>query len=521
MIQITRKSSAFADKGKDNLSMPMKPPDLTFDLQNSEPLDETTPDARDLLEKLQGNILKGHGRDFGAYIFFRFRDDPAGIRKHLGELSRYVTSAYRQYRDAETYRKWKIPGDLFGMLVLSAAGYRYLGLQPETFGERHQDGILSNFAEGLKAHAVEDFADPPVDAWEEPYREEIHAMLLLADDDRDHLLRETGRAVEELRGHNEVLGVELGQALRDDKDRGVEHFGFVDGRSQPLYLKTDFKYDDAGKNRIGDGESDIHIWDPFEPLHRVLVADPIMRNTVNCFGSYLVFRKLEQNVQGFRKREQDLANRLALIGEERARAGAMAIGRFRDGTPLAVSGHNGHQPEEENNFAYNHLPNGGDDTQGHRCPLQAHIRKVNPRGDRAMDFKTGAAQIERQHRVARRGISYGERVPHPGGPENLDELPSSGVGLLFMCFQANIPIQFAFLQKDWCNNPHLETERISKETGIDPVIGQANVSTAVPLWSRQYQQEPSDRFEYSGFVRMKGGEFFFAPSILFFQMLKA
>lgn len=345
-------------------------------------------------------------------------------------------------------------------------------------------------------------------------------MLLLADDDRDHLLRETGRAIEKLRSHHKVLGVELGRALRDDKDRGVEHFGFVDGRSQPLYLKSDFKYDRKG-NRIGDREAGIDFWDPFESLERVLVADPILRNSPNCFGSYLVFRKLEQDVRSFRKREEELADRLGLIGEARARAGAMAIGRFRDGTPLAVSGHNGHQPEQENNFAYNHLPNGRDDTQGHCCPLQAHIRKVNPRGDRAMDLKTGAAPIERQHRVARRGISYGERVPHPGRPETLDELPSSGVGLLFMCFQANIPIQFAFLQKDWCNNPHLETERVSKETGIDPVIGQASVSTAVPLWSRQYQQEPSDRFEFSGFVRMKGGEFFFAPSIPFFQMLKA
>ena len=504
--------------------MPDNPPDLTVDTHNTDPLDETTLSARDLLEKLQGNILKGHGRDFAAHIFFRFQDDPASIRKHLGDLAKYITSAYQQYEEADKYRRLKVPGGLFGMLALTGAGYRYLGYSPESFGERTEEGIRSNFAEGLKAHAVEDFNDPPVTGWDQTFREEIHALLLLAHHQEDQLMRDTESALQELQKHHQVLGVELGRAKRNAQGQGVEHFGFVDGRSQPLYLKTDFQYDEAG-NRTSDRDgSAINIWDPFEPLHRVLVADPIMRNGINCLGSHLVFRKLEQNVRSFREQEKALAAELGLTGPEAERAGAMAIGRFRDGTPVAVS------PDpvgkSDNNFAFDHLPGGGNDVQGLRCPLQAHIRKANPRGDIAPDPVTGAAQIERQRRIVRRGISYGNRIPDPDGTEDPTRLPSSGVGLLFMCFQAYIPKQFAFLQKAWCNNPNLSGNLVHQPTGIDQVIGEAPASPAaapavVPLWPRVYAQPPIDRFTFQGFVRMKGGEFFFAPSIPFFQMLKA
>src|SRR4051794_5453560 len=119
--------------------MPLDTPNLRF-LRNKEPLNETTTAAKNMLEKLQGNILKGHGRDFGVYILFRFRDDPAVVKKDLAELSKYVTSAYKQYQEAEAYRKFKRPGSLFGMIVLSADGYRYLGYDPATtFHERRPD----------------------------------------------------------------------------------------------------------------------------------------------------------------------------------------------------------------------------------------------------------------------------------------------------------------------------------------------------------------------------------------------
>jgi deferrochelatase/peroxidase EfeB len=150
-----------------------------------------------------------------------------------------------------------------------------------------------------------------------------------------------------------------------------------------------------------------------------------------------------------------------------------------------------------NNFNFDNDKNGG------KCPIQGHIRKVNPRGKSRND------QLEeRKHRIARRGILYGKRK------FDLSDHPEKGVGLLFMCFQADIAKQFEHLQK------------MANATtgGLDPIIGQtANKKT--PL----QQQWPSDwagegrktkAFNFQGFVTLQGGEYFFAPSISFLRRLK-
>jgi hypothetical protein len=58
-------------------------------------------------------------------------------------------------------------------------------------------------------------------------------------------------------------------------------------------------------------------------------------------------------------------------------------------------------------------------------------------------------------------------------------------------------------------------------TGIDSVIGQQRMidkplSQKCPL---TWGQPGSVRFDFSGFVTLKGGEFFFAPSIPFLKGL--
>jgi deferrochelatase/peroxidase EfeB len=177
---------------------------------------------------------------------------------------------------------------------------------------------------------------------------------------------------------------------------------YVDGRSQPLFLADDFRISGGVRAAERDG-SPIGQWDPFEPLERVLRPDPFAP-VADCLGSLVVFRKLEQNVRAFAAREQELADRLRLAGEERDRAGALIVGRFRDGTPVVVSPTGGWHPVHDNNFTYNQDP------LGRRCPMHAHIRKVNPRGDvlRPKDVAT-----DRLRRITRRGITYGQRGPRP------------------------------------------------------------------------------------------------------------
>ena len=487
-----------------------EPGTKALDLDSRTPLSDIAP----FLEKLQGNILKGHGREFGVYIFFSFGDDMGAVRRQLAELAgRYVTSARRQHQEAADFGAFKVPGGLFGNLLLTASGYRRLGLDPDALFPEAPETIAntqSSFAAGMRATAVDDFADPPVDSWDPGYRKDIDAMLLLADDDEGYLLREARRAMTEIGVHNAVRVAERGNALRNEDGEGIEHFGYVDGRSQPLYLKSDFVFDAAG-NRVGEaGGGEIDRWDPFEPLKRVLVPDPGASGEPGCFGSFLVFRKLEQDVLHFKMREEELADALDFAGEERERAGAIVVGRFEDGTPVTLSKTDGFRPAKENDFNYSQ------DADGARCPFHAHIRKTNPRGDIPREIEGTTDEEERSRRITRRGMPFGKRNKHPNESQAISELPSGGVGLLFMCFQASIRAQFAFMQRAWCNNAGF----VRPGTGIDPVVGQpSSPPAAEPSWSPEYGKPPHTPFRFENFVKMKGGEFFFAPSIPFLQKL--
>jgi Dyp-type peroxidase family len=463
-----------------------------------------------MLRNLQGNILKGHGRDHSVHVFLEFQGSVAQVRTQFGAIaSRLVTSALQQRDEADQFKAFGIPGGLFGNILLTAKGYGKLGLdaatiaaafpeQPGSFGER------SNFKEGMQAHGDE-LNDPAPATWEPGYRAgTIDAMILLADDDEGFLLRQARQILNEVSDIARILTVERGNALRNEEGEGIEHFGYADGRSQPIYYATDLADEGA-----------IDKWDPSEPLKSVLVPDQTV-SVPDSFGSYMVFRKLEQDVRHFKLRERDLADALGLVGTDRERAGAMAVGRFEDGTPLALSQADGFIPVKENNFTY------AVDPDGLKCPFHAHIRKANPRGDIVRKLGAPDESVERIRRITRRGITYGTRGKHPHDEQTLDDLPTNGVGLLFMCFQASIANQFAFIQRSWVDNEGF----LLPDTGVDPVIGQAprtsgGATVAIPQqWHPQWGQDgPPVPFSFGQFVTLKGGEFFFAPSIPFLQSL--
>ena len=467
-------------------------------------------ETRDLLAGIQGNILKGHGRDFTVHVFVRFDRANSYLRQSLRKFAHEnVTSALQQHVETEQFKKYNIPGALFGNLFLTANGYRALGLdetQLQTAFTEPPESLFntqSNFLDGMSKHGGE-FNDPPANNWDNGYQSgDIDAMFLFADDDQQFLLRRSRDLINQLDGFCDILVVEQGAALRNKAKDGIEHFGYVDGRSQPIYLEGDLE---AGEK--------IDKWDPTEPLRIVLTADKLAG--ANSWGSYFVFRKLEQNVLGFKTREIELADALNLTGDDRERAGAMVVGRFEDGTPLVLSQTDGFVPKKENNFNYTDA-----DNDGLKCPFQAHIRKVNPRGDTVKHL--GAPERgdsnslfgERDRRITRRGIPYGTRSKPPQDAQALADYPTKNVGLLFMCFQSSIRNQFAFMQRAWVNNPDF----VMPKTGIDPVIGQSAAGNAAPQnWKPEYGKDGAPtEFEFNGFVRLKGGEYFFAPSIAFLK----
>jgi deferrochelatase/peroxidase EfeB len=213
-----------------------------------------------------------------------------------------------------------------------------------------------------------------------------------------------------------------------------------------------------------------------------------------------VFRKLEQHVRAFKEYEQQFAQALGLTGEDVKRAGALVMGRFEDGTPVVLRGTPGMSVPVSNNFTYEADPDGG------KCPLQAHIRKVNPR---QQDVP----------RIVRRGITYGKREKEPQDNPRLEELPVGDVGLLFMCFQRNIAQQFEVLQYLYASDPRIPGKQ---EPGIDPIIGQPGGNGVGQLkWPARWNdpREKHKPFDFHSFVTLKGGEYFFAPSIHFLKKI--
>jgi Dyp-type peroxidase family len=497
-----------------------------MDLNNDKPLDTLDPVNAKWLANLQGNILNGHGRDNTVHLFLRLPGDPKKAKSAVRQLKHYVTSALKQEKERIQFKKYDIPGGLFGNLFLSARGYAKLGYSPKelekafTEPEEKIRAVQSNFLEGMAKHAETDLGDPPPEQWEDGFRKGgIDAMLLLADDDDGYLLREARNFLDSLPEQTDVVHIERGTALRTREGEGIEHFGYVDGRSQPLFLASDFQDLEGGAIGPNTREKDggkVDVWNPFEPLKLVLLPDPLAKDP-DCLGSYFVFRKLEQNVRGFIIKEQDLADKLKLEGTDRERAGAMAVGRFRDGTPLVLSPTDGFAPPKENNFRYD-----SSDPEALKCPFHAHIRKTNPRGD---IVKLGATEAaERSRRIARRGIPFGDRNPDPDNFNALGDVPSSGVGLLFMCFQSSIRTQFAFMQRGWANNKDFVRK---PDTGLDPIIGQRDtengelVDLKAQKWRPEYGSgdKPQVEDSFRDFVKMKGGEFFFTPSIPFLEKL--
>lgn len=463
------------------------------DLDLSVPIDWTDQRFHPMLSDLQGHVLKHHGRDHANHLFLQFDGNEAQTRTALARIGRHVLSALDQLRQVEAHKSpLAQDGGTALFLYLSATGYAKLGLEPPADPA---------FRDGMRNRAG--LSDPEPATWEEHHRAAVDALLIIADiSDTRATAVETNFLPILAAGGIRITGRDVGRALKDADGVGHEHFGYVDGISQPLLLADDVAREVA---QMGSDQ-----WDPaFSPGEAALVRDPGGASP-DSFGSYMVYRKLEQNVHGFKKAERALATALGIEEDagQRERAGAMVVGRFENGTPVALSDLDA-PANPTNNFNYA-LPAGATDPDGLKCPFQSHIRKANPRGD------TSVGARERSHLMPRRGIPYGERFDDWQGGDD-EAKPTGGVGLIFMAFNRDIARQFEFTQSSWANNPDFMFGR--DRPGLDPVIGQGEREQQV--WRRNWNDpaSPTAQFQFEQFVTLRGGEYYFAPSISFLKSL--
>lgn len=325
---------------------------------------------------------------------------------------------------------------------------------------------------------------------------------------------------------------EVGQRLSFD----TEHFGFADGVSQPgvrgilndgsLLTPRSYPEDDPlsryfsrpGQPLVWPGQfvygySSLDPGDVLTPGPRKFGDRPLLKN-----GSLLVLRKLGQDVDAFRQAMTDLGEQLAQrfgIPASSDLAGALCVGRWRDGTPLTQSPKGPDQVISGaklriNGFRYDapfppatlnyqgelvEFPGSLADPLGSVCPFSAHIRKVNPR-DQTTDLALPADTLAKQ--MLRRGIPYGKPF---------DEEPTGQRGLLFMSYQTSIDGQFRQLMQRWVKT----ADAPKAPSSIDPIIARAPTegrTISVTLQGR------TEKFTIAGdWVRAAGAAYVFMPGI--------
>ena len=148
-------------------------------------------------------------------------------------------------------------------------------------------------------------------------------------------------------------------------------------------------------------------------------------------GSYLVYRRLRQYVHRFHESVQDDLD------------GARIVGRWFTGTPIvnAPTANSLADANANNNDFF--FEEGVVDV----CPGNAHIRKVNPRGEFELRERS-------KHRLLRRGITSGKRSKStPAAPVN----DGAERGLLFLAYMTSIKYQFEFVMKSWANHRDFHT----------------------------------------------------------------
>ncbi len=425
------------------------------------------------LDEIQGNVTPGLRKNYQAFMLLRF---PAGgaARAWLRELAPSVTPAravqafverLKESRvgDAEVrawHTKWvNVAISWPGLATLGAPG---LGSFPE------------DFQRGLRERAALLADDGTIANWEVggTPETEAHALVVLAADAEDDLSAEIERQQALIQTHGLTeLKTYRGAELVGDL-RGHEHFGYRDGISQP----------DKEPPGVAPAWGEFILGYPNETGQRAPGPD-WTRN-----GSYVVFRRLSQDVAGFRRTMAAQASKVNR-GLTPELLGAKLVGRWTTGAKLGNPATETEAPKWPGDDAARVTPEDfANDPTGERFPHFAHIRKANPRDPEA-----------RRHRLIRRGIPYGPPLA-PGTDEDGKER-----GLLFLAYQASLTNQFEHIQRNWLNNAKFPTP----QTGRDPLVSQPGGPHEVIL---PLKGGPVS-IALMQFVTMTGGGYFFSPSI--------
>jgi Dyp-type peroxidase family len=422
---------------------------------------------------IQATVLRPRPHPYrGQYVVLRI-DDAAQGRETLRRIIPHVAPA----------DDWWVPS-LPGWLGIA---FSYQGLKALGVPQASLDSFPQAFREGMAARAsvLNDTGNNAPANWEYPFgNSDMHVALAIYSKDEESLA-----AVMELarQSHHELPGISVIYRLKfSELPDGRNPFGFKDGLHNPHVEGSGIPIDPGFGASIKAGEFVMGYPDELGETMTAPEPEVLRRN-----GTFLAFRKFHTRVAAFRKylREQ------ASSPEEEELIAAKMVGRWRSGAPLVLAPEHddanlGADANRNNVFSYR------DDMRGLKCPVSAHMRRVNPRDGLENDLV--AVNL---HHFLRRGTNYGHPLP-----EGVLEDDGEQRGGVFLFIGAHLERQFEFVQSQWVTDGNF----ISHGTEQDPILGNAEGEGifTIPKYPLRRRLHGLPQF-----VAVRGGEYCFMPGL--------
>jgi deferrochelatase/peroxidase EfeB len=281
------------------------------------------------------------------------------------------------------------------------------------------------------------------------------------------------------------------------------HFGYTDGISMTTIRGGPERY-------TPDHQQPCEPWlfVLLDEAENYVLPEPaeLARN-----GSFAVFKMVRMDVVGFENFLQSHKDRI-----DPELLAAKMCGRWRNGVPLALSPDTdspagGIAPEQMNNFGYVNADGSGD-PKGLRCPVGAHIRRINPR-DQPVTGQGQPGGSNNTHRLIRRGLPY--------GPMYDPKQPYDGIerGLLGYFINSNIENQYEFVLSQWVNDSEFAGAVRLDPKARDPIVGTQDPAESIFVIP-QAGGAPSIKVTgFSSFTTTRAAAYCFLPSITALKLI--
>ncbi|TVY42074.1 Peroxidase [Lachnellula occidentalis] len=475
---------------------------------------------------IQGDIWPGLPKRFQTFLFFQIQN-PDAFKGRLKRFLPRITTAEQACQYKDRMKAAKEEADRSGMrkammalpginIAFTSTGLTKLGkfvLTAKDQGAVKKDRALSQvfrdkqlrgglFEKGMYADLTGEGWDDPQEIRTEykpfgPDNERlIDGVLLVTSSCPDDFQKQVAEVTDRFEDEGVVRMIMTRHGtVRPGEHKGKEHFGYMDGISQPVIEGLDTR-EPVEKEPVRVKPGLILCGQPGDCMPQPAWAKD---------GSFLVIRDLQQLVPEYDNWLEENASKAPFTAGHKdppQKLAAYLMGRWKNGTPVDESPDDdgGHKINLSNNFDFEPRD------EHHKCPFAAHIRKMRPRADLSNDHAV----------IIRRGIPYGEEVSEQEKAARQSDIAKDR-GLLFTCYQSDVRTGFNFLTTRWASNhqfPDGKDKVVNGGPGIDPIVGQRlPIHPARSIGLPDKEVASRHRMTLDRWVIHKGGEYFFSPSI--------